>query len=151
MCDAATALLRLCSLAAGGDNAGASSASGTAAGLVAVERAQERAWLLCDALGTAQALMDRHGRFAQVGLSVAALCRVHSVSASNLDARCLLHEHRRPLERRRLCLPKTNRTPHPCAAGLPGGAAAAAAAPAGAQRRRRHRRCGGRGGRGGRL
>ena len=68
-CDAATALLRLCSLAAG-----SGTATGTSAGLLAVEQAQELAWLLCDALGSAQALMERHGRFVQVGYFINCSC-----------------------------------------------------------------------------
>lgn len=68
MCDAATALLHLSSLAAASRGAGAAPASRPPdEQLRPVERAQELAWLLCDTLGSAQALMERHGRFVQVG------------------------------------------------------------------------------------
>lgn len=66
MCDAATILLRLNDLAA----TSRASAAGRTAQLLAVERAQELSWLLCDALGTAQALMERHGTFAHTCLSM---------------------------------------------------------------------------------
>lgn len=62
-CDAATALLRLSALAAGGKQA---VAAPPAEQLRGVEQAQELAWLLCDTLGNGQALMERHGRFVQV-------------------------------------------------------------------------------------
>ena len=69
MCDAATALLHLSSLTASSKEAAATAASSTPLEeqLQSVERAQELAWLLCDTLGSAQALMERHGRFVQVG------------------------------------------------------------------------------------
>ena len=75
LCDAATALLCMSSLAAGsGQSAAASVAAAPAAaagdqaagGLAAVGQAQELAWELCETLGSRQALMDRHGRFVQV-------------------------------------------------------------------------------------
>lgn len=77
MCDAATALLHLSSLAASSKEAAATAASSTPLEeqLQSVERAQELAWLLCDTLGSAQALMERHGRFVQVGRKQTGLCR----------------------------------------------------------------------------
>lgn len=62
-CDAATALQRLNGLASSSKQA---ACGGGAAALAAVEQAQELAWLLCDMLGTAQALMARRARFVQV-------------------------------------------------------------------------------------
>jgi hypothetical protein len=74
MCDAATALLRLSSLAQRGGSAAPQAAEAAAGGggevaaaLAALEAAQELAWQLCDALGAAQALLARQGRFVQAG------------------------------------------------------------------------------------
>jgi hypothetical protein len=47
--------------------AAASGGGEAAAALAALEAAQELAWQLCDALGAAQALLARQGRFVQVG------------------------------------------------------------------------------------
>lgn len=89
ICDAATALLHLSSLAAGSQQ---SPSPGRAlASLQAVERAQELAWLLCDALGIAQALLERHGRFVQVQggqLLAWLLCEVIRASASSSLCSC---------------------------------------------------------------
>jgi hypothetical protein len=71
MCDAGTVLLRMSSLAAGSRRPSATAAAAAAeaagaAGLESVDQAQELVRWLCDALGTAQALMERQGRFVQV-------------------------------------------------------------------------------------
>lgn len=71
MCDAATTLLHLSSLAAASKAAALSSgAAPLEEQLQSVEQAQELSWLLCDTLGSGQALMERHGRFLQVGRRV---------------------------------------------------------------------------------
>ncbi len=82
MVDAATTLLLLDSLAAGRhteEPAAVAGSSGSTGVLQAVERAQDVAWHLCEALGTVQALMDRRGRFVWVRRSEASqaalLCR----------------------------------------------------------------------------
>lgn len=69
MVDAATILLLLDSLAADTHMEHAMAGGGGAGSVVmlqAVERAQDVAWHLCEALGAAQAMMDRRGRFVQV-------------------------------------------------------------------------------------
>lgn len=66
MCDAATVLLHLASLAAESRLQAGEGSEAPAAQLVAVEQAQDLMWHLCDALGSVQALMDRRGRFVQV-------------------------------------------------------------------------------------
>ena len=80
MCDAATTLLHLSSLAAASKAAAlASGAAPLEEQLQSVEQAQELSWLLCDTLGSAQALMERHGRFLQVGGSTGSLRRGRGV------------------------------------------------------------------------
>lgn len=65
MCDAATTLLLLDSLAAGSTRQAAAAAD-AAVELQGVEQAQELAWQLCEALGSANALAERRARFVQV-------------------------------------------------------------------------------------
>ena len=71
MCDAAAALLHLDSLAAAsrqssGGSGGPGGGKDATTVLLGVERAQDVAWQLCNALGNVQALMERRGRFVQV-------------------------------------------------------------------------------------
>ena len=79
MCDAGTVLLRMSSLAAGSrrpsaPTAAAAAEAAGAAGLESVDQAQELVWWLCDALGTAQALTERQGRFVQVWHTLLCAC-----------------------------------------------------------------------------
>lgn len=101
MCDSSTVLLCLSRLASGPANTYHRSSSMMridvaellpsesqvaapvgwgAVALAAADRQQELAWHLSNALGECQALMERHGRFAQVG----------SLSAANQAARDVL-------------------------------------------------------------